>query len=345
VSDRLFDIEEIPEVPLFREPRRASAARGVALDSRFQNDYPADWHRCSTCEGRGLVWGERTQRADGAPDGEVVQVEFEAGASRFVMTALRELHDGEAPLFAVDVGTYAGFRRRDKVCPDCLGMGSLKARVRLEAGHRCVRCAHPYMPKGDAAMIVGAEPSWRAGGWSACDDRCAHSGPFRWRAVGWEENRWQPCDDKGEGIGWYPEHGEWYEDALVSVPVEAVEAAWRILTVHHLDGDKANCRWWNLAALCQRCHLEVQAKVVMERIYPHEHSEWFKPYAAGYYAFVYLCGMCGRPVDSSMRSWKNYAHPSDFDFPPHVCKPGLELTREQVDERMDELLALELAPT
>ena len=27
----------------------------------------------------------------------------------------------------------------------------------------------------------------------------------------------------------------------------------------------------------------------MERIYPHEHSEWFKPYVAAYYAFVYLC--------------------------------------------------------
>ena len=29
-----------------------------------------------------------------------------------------------------------------------------------------------------------------------------------------------------------------------------------ILTTHHLDGNKANCEDWNLAALCQRCHLE-----------------------------------------------------------------------------------------
>ena len=28
-----------------------------------------------------------------------------------------------------------------------------------------------------------------------------------------------------------------------------------MLTVHHLDMDKANCAWWNLTALCQRCHL------------------------------------------------------------------------------------------
>lgn len=35
----------------------------------------------------------------------------------------------------------------------------------------------------------------------------------------------------------------------------------RALTVHHLDGDKANMRWWNLLALCQFCHLSVQARV------------------------------------------------------------------------------------
>jgi len=31
------------------------------------------------------------------------------------------------------------------------------------------------------------------------------------------------------------------------------------LTVHHLDLDKANCEWWNIPSLCQRCHLKVQA--------------------------------------------------------------------------------------
>lgn len=57
------------------------------------------------------------------------------------------------------------------------------------------------------------------------------------------------------------------------------------LTVHHLDLSPANCRWWNLAALCQRCHLQIQAKVIMERTWMLEHSTWFKPYVAGYYAF------------------------------------------------------------
>lgn len=57
------------------------------------------------------------------------------------------------------------------------------------------------------------------------------------------------------------------------------------LTTHHLDGQKNNCEWWNLAALCQRCHLHIQAKVVMQRVWMFDHSTWFKPYVAGYYAF------------------------------------------------------------
>lgn len=74
------------------------------------------------------------------------------------------------------------------------------------------------------------------------------------------------------------------------------EAGWRcirckiqdqpghVLTVHHLDMDRANINWWNLAALCQQCHLQIQAKIVMERIWFLPHSEWFKPFVAGYTA-------------------------------------------------------------
>jgi len=65
-----------------------------------------------------------------------------------------------------------------------------------------------------------------------------------------------------------------------------------VLTVHHLDLDPQNCQWWNLAALCQKCHLTIQAKVNMEQPWIFEHSEWFKPYAAGYYANLY-----GYPTD------------------------------------------------
>ena len=79
------------------------------------------------------------------------------------------------------------------------------------------------------------------------------------------------------------------------------------LTVHHLDLDPSNCRWWNIPALCQRCHLEIQARVVMERPWLLEHSPWFKPYVAGFYAFTVL---------------------------------GLELAREEVEARLEELLSL-----
>jgi len=55
------------------------------------------------------------------------------------------------------------------------------------------------------------------------------------------------------------------------------------LTVHHLDICPNHCAWYNLAALCQRCHLHVQGKVVMEQPYMFPHSRWFIPYVAAYY--------------------------------------------------------------
>jgi len=82
----------------------------------------------------------------------------------------------------------------------------------------------------------------------------------------------------------------------------------RILTVHHFDGDKANDEWWNLLALCQVCHLQIQAKVDPEVPWFLEHSEWIKPYVAGFYAWKY---------------------------------EGKKIAREEVDLRRDELLAYE----
>lgn len=157
---------------------------------------------------------------------------------------------------------------------------TIKHAVREAAGHRCIRCGHPYA-KG-------------AGEWSPCDAGCQHGGPLAvWN---YEFDEWVVTDATDVG-------------ALIAAN-RKVSAAWRILTVHHLDGDKANCRWWNLVSLCQRCHLRVQRVVVMPRVWPWDHSDWFKPYVAGYYASVYL---------------------------------GEELTREQAEARMDELLALEAA--
>lgn len=58
-----------------------------------------------------------------------------------------------------------------------------------------------------------------------------------------------------------------------------------VLTVHHLDGDKTNSADWNLAALCQRCHLRIQARVNMDQMFSSEIldvSEWFRPHLVGY---------------------------------------------------------------
>lgn len=147
---------------------------------------------------------------------------------------------------------------------------TIKHAVREQAGHRCIRCQHPYV-KG-------------AGAWSPCDERCTHGGPLR------IDGREIPAISEGFVVGM------------------VVEAAWRILTVHHLDGDKGNCRWWNLTSLCQRCHLEIQCKVHMDRRWLKPHSEWFKPYVAGYYAWTFL---------------------------------GEDLSRDEVMARLDELLDLE----
>ena len=57
-----------------------------------------------------------------------------------------------------------------------------------------------------------------------------------------------------------------------------------ILTVHHLDNDKSNNADWNLAVLCQRCHLHIQGKVEMKQIWMFEHSGWMKPHVEGYLA-------------------------------------------------------------
>jgi len=56
------------------------------------------------------------------------------------------------------------------------------------------------------------------------------------------------------------------------------------LTVHHLDRDKRNNARWNLAVLCQRCHLSVQGRVNMSQMLlpGAEVSDWFKWHLKGY---------------------------------------------------------------
>jgi 5-methylcytosine-specific restriction endonuclease McrA len=185
---------------------------------------------------------------------------------------------------------------------------AIKDFIRDRDGHRCLRCGHPYR-KGQHAMEEYEDDEGKFYvSWSPCDATCTHYGPVRMQDTEDEDETWREYDLSviGQPAG----------DAIFEVgPDQAlrrrwvVEASWRILTVHHLNGVKHDCRWWNLVSLCQRCHLTIQAKVWMERPYERPHSEWFQPFVAGFYAWKYL---------------------------------DLELTREQAMERLDELLALEL---
>jgi len=51
-------------------------------------------------------------------------------------------------------------------------------------------------------------------------------------------------------------------------------AAGYTLTVHHLDGDKSNCNWRNLVALCQRCHLRIQATWRPGKVWLFDPPQW-----------------------------------------------------------------------
>ncbi len=157
----------------------------------------------------------------------------------------------------------------------------INQRVVDAAGRRCIRCGHPYK-KGTHG----------SGEWSPCDEHCTHLGPIAWGMA--------------DGVA-VPASSPRPSAELVKAG-NAIFAQWRILTVHHFDGDKANCEWWNLLALCQRCHLTIQSRVNPQQPYMFEHSEWLKPFVAGFYAHKY---------------------------------EGKNLTREAVMLRLDELLALE----
>ena len=168
---------------------------------------------------------------------------------------------------------------------------AIKDYVRERDGHRCLRCLHPYQHG--------------SGEWSPCDEECRHTGPYRIRTG--QEPEW--CVYEGTGLPFPGEAMYDYGPGGEQIKRWEYEAQWRILTVHHLNGIKHDCRWWNLVSLCQRCHLTIQGKVYMERPWTKPHSEWFQPVAAGFYAWKYL---------------------------------DLELAQEATLERLDELLELEL---
>ena len=51
-------------------------------------------------------------------------------------------------------------------------------------------------------------------------------------------------------------------------------ATGHVLTVHHLDGNPENCAPENLVALCQRCHLSIQAKYRPGQLWLFDAPEW-----------------------------------------------------------------------
>lgn len=199
-------------------------------------------------------------------------------------------------IYAPDECIYDGYphawhKQTSVLGPTPVEFPAIKDIIREQADHRCERCRHPYT-KGQHGN----------GQWSPCDEQCRHMGPARIQSAR-EKGVWSEIN--------LTAYGETAATARLDygLPDWNVEAEWRILTVHHLNGAKYDCRWFNLAALCQRCHLSVQGKVFMERPYDREHSDWFKIHAAGWYASKYL----------------------DED-----------ITRDEAEARLYELLALEL---
>ena len=90
------------------------------------------------------------------------------------------------------------------------------------------------------------------------------------------------------------------------------------MTVHHFDGDKANCARWNLMPLCQRCHLSVQARVNPERPLMFAPNVWAMPYIAGFYeagrgvpGALYDLAAWRVEYESTGRSWPAWAPTSD----------------------------------
>ena len=61
--------------------------------------------------------------------------------------------------------------------------------------------------------------------------------------------------------GWRCEHCgcEFVPGSTRALTARNADGSPTILRVHHLDGNRANCDWTNLVAVCQRCHLHIQA--------------------------------------------------------------------------------------
>ena len=93
-------------------------------------------------------------------------------------------------------------------------------------------------------------------------------------------------------------------------------ASGHMLTVAHLDHRFGEQRW-NLAALCQRCHLRYEHKFHWEQGWLWKHSRWLVPHLRGYRRYVerqwHVSGVaCCKRLDYLRQAWV-------FDFHCRAC--------------------------
>lgn len=119
-------------------------------------------------------------------------------------------------------------------------------------GFRCERCHHPHVPRRPERIIYDL---WNHD-WEVTASVVWARAPRTTLAFAWP---WRRVRQNTKCDGFCTHAGD---------------SKHRILTTHHLDGDKSNWRLWNLAALCQVCHLQVQAKICWDQTYLGEHSIW-----------------------------------------------------------------------
>lgn len=128
-------------------------------------------------------------------------------------------------------------------------------RIKDKADWRCVRCGHPHETPNNL---------------HPCDSRCKLNYHIEVPREGVIRIALQEKAKRGmfgDGRSWFAQRQ-------------------RVLTVHHLDNDKSNCADWNLAALCQVCHLHIQAVLDVFEIdeLPSNYDPaagWLAPYLIG----------------------------------------------------------------
>lgn len=71
---------------------------------------------------------------------------------------------------------------------------------------------------------------------------------------------------------------EFVDGSNLAVSVKRRDGRPMVGTVHHIDGDRANCTMKNLVYLCQRCHCYIQWRwkpgAVMPVVWRNQPREW-----------------------------------------------------------------------